>query len=168
VRQLIAPWIVCVIVVALLLYQGAWPQALAVVVVAAIGTAATRYRHRVPTVSVKKSLQQGVRRLPSSLSIDEAKPLVAVSKHGTSVSYVWLIPDVADDEWGYMWSKAGMSRRPGSSELITVSTKQIDSLAEKWKLRVIPQGTYSDELWRLHFGGRGKLRSTKFVFTETP
>jgi hypothetical protein len=158
VRQLIVPWLVCALAIPYLLYWGAWIQAIVVASVAIVGTVVTRRRHRIPTVSPTTSLQYSRRRAPTQIDEDAARPLVGLVRQKDGVRYVWLIPRLPDGEWGYLWSGEkgrGRSARPAAE---TVTADPIDYLAASWDLRVLPQDTYSDEVWRLHFGRRGAPR----------
>lgn len=157
VRQLLFPWTVCALVIPFLLYWGAWPQAIAVALVAVIGTSVVRHKDRVPTITAEKSVEYSSPRAPTKIAIDGERPLLGVVDRDGDCRYVWLIPNLSDAEWGYQWSRGQLGRRSTRPVVETVSAKEIDALAARWGLRVLQQGAYSDEAWRLHFGRRGRL-----------
>jgi hypothetical protein len=161
VRQLIFPWAVCVLLIPFLLYWGAWPQATAVALVAVVGTFVVYRKRSVPTVTPERSAEYSVRRAPTRIIVDDERPLVGVFREDGEFRYVWLIPDLPDDEWGYLWSTEIGRRESGRAAVETVSSRQIDVLATRWGLRILPQGAYSDEAWRIYFGRRGRLVFSK-------
>lgn len=151
VSQLIFPWVICVATAAALIYYGMWPQALIVAIVGVVGTVLTRHRHRAPIVTTPRSMQYSSTRSLTSVSLDNDRPLIGLTRDAEKTQYVWLIPDVGDGDWGYALSRADAKRRTRPVVSI-VSKGEIDRLSRIWRLRLLPQDEYSDEVYRIHFG----------------
>ena len=153
---LLLPWAVSLALVTVLIYTENVGLAVAVVLVAVVGSTIQIMKHPVEmAVTWENAVSISRPNPPKFHQIDQEHPLVALVTAGERRGvYVNVLPSAQSNEWIYQAGPSAWGAPPSESE--NILTGDVSDGKVIAALRFLPQGDFSDEIWRRNFDSFGR------------